>query len=104
MKTAPRVCRLPLTVKISYCNELAQFCRLKNIDYEQVRRVATMDTRIGESHTKIPGPDELTGFGGKCFPKDTKSLFYEMRKAGMGAPVLNAVLQRNREEDRPSLS
>ena len=93
-----------LTVKVSYCNELAQFCRLKEIDYERVRRIATRDTRIGESHTQVPGPDGLTGFGGKCFPKDTKSLFYEMQKVGMNAPVLKAVLQRNREEDRPSLS
>ncbi len=89
-----------LTVKISYCNELAQFCRLKNVDYERVRRVATMDTRIGESHTKVPGPDGLAGFGGKCFPKDAKSLFYEMRKVGMNGPILKAVLQRNFEEDR----
>ncbi len=93
-----------LTVKVSYCNELAQFCRLKEISYERVRRIATRDTRIGESHTQVPGPDGLTGFGGKCFPKDTKSLFYEMQKVGMNAPVLKAVLQRNREEDRPSLS
>jgi UDP-glucose 6-dehydrogenase len=93
-----------LTVKVSYCNELAQFCRLKDIDYERVRQISTMDTRIGESHTHVPGPDGLGGFGGKCFPKDTKSLFYEMRKAGMGAPVLNAVLQRNFEEDRKILS
>ncbi len=92
-----------LTVKVSYCNELAQFCRLKDIDYERVRQISTMDTRIGESHTHVPGPDGLGGFGGKCFPKDTKSLFYEMRRAGMDAPVLNAVLQRNRE-DRKMLS
>ena len=93
-----------LTVKVSYCNELAQFCREKGIDYERVRQIATIDPRIGESHTQVPGPDGLTGFGGKCFPKDTKSLFYEMQKVGMNAPILKAALQRNLEEDRSKLS
>ena len=89
-----------LAVKVSYCNELAQFCRLKDIDYERIRQISTMDTRIGESHTQVPGPDGLKGFGGKCFPKDSKSLFYEMRKVGMKAPILEGALQRNEEEDR----
>ena len=89
-----------LSVKVSYCNELAQFCRLKGIEYNRVRQIATADKRIGDSHTQVPGPDGLKGFGGKCFPKDSKSLLYEMRKVGMKAPVLAGVLQRNREEDR----
>ena len=90
-----------LSVKVSYCNELAQFCHIKGIEYNQVRQIATADKRIGDSHTQVPGPDGLKGFGGKCFPKDSKSLFYEMRKVGMKAPLLAGALQRNREEDRP---
>ena len=90
-----------LAVKVSYCNELAQFCRLKGIEYNRVRQIATTDTRIGDSHTQVPGPDGLKGFGGKCFPKDSKSLLYEMQKEGMKAPILAGALQRNREEDRP---
>ena len=89
-----------LAVKVSYCNELAQFCRLKELDYHRVSQIATLDSRIGESHTKVPGPDGLKGFGGKCFPKDSKSLLYEMRKEGMRAPILAGALQRNSEEDR----
>jgi UDP-glucose 6-dehydrogenase len=30
-----------------------------------------MDSRIGPSHTKVPGFDGKLGFGGACFPKDT---------------------------------
>ena len=90
-----------LAVKVAYCNELAQFCRLKEIDYSRVSQIATLDNRIGASHTQVPGPDGLKGFGGKCFPKDSKSLLYEMQKEGMKAPILAGALQRNREEDRP---
>ena len=89
-----------LSVKVAYCNELAQFCHLKGIEYNRVRQIATADKRIGDSHTQVPGPDGLKGFGGKCFPKDSKSLLYEMRKVGMKAPILAGALQRNREEDR----
>ena len=89
-----------LAVKVSYCNELAQFCRLKGIEYNRVRQIAAMDKRIGDSHTQVPGPDGLKGFGGKCFPKDSKSLLYEMRKEGMKAPILAGALQRNKVAQR----
>ena len=31
------------------------------------------DPRIGHSHTQVPGPDGRKGYGGACFPKDTKA-------------------------------
>ena len=31
------------------------------------------DPRISHSHTQVPGPDGRSGFGGACFPKDTKA-------------------------------
>ena len=89
-----------LTVKVSYCNELAQFCRAKEINYNRVREIATLDSRIGASHTHVPGPDGRKGFGGKCFPKDSKSLLHEMQKEGLAAPILSGALRRNRDEDR----
>lgn len=89
-----------LTVKLSFANELAQFCSLKNLDYLRVQEIATSDPRIGASHTKVPGPDGIRGFGGKCFPKDAKSLLFQMLGSGMGAPIIRAVLDRNREVDR----
>jgi len=90
-----------LAVKVSYCNEIAQFCHLKGIEYDRVRQIATLDKRIGDSHTFVPGPDGLKGFGGKCFPKDTASLFHQMRKVGMKASILEGVINRNKDEDRP---
>jgi len=35
----------------------------------------TADSRIGESHTTVPGFDDKRGYGGACFPKDTQALY-----------------------------
>jgi UDPglucose 6-dehydrogenase len=90
-----------LATKVSLCNEFAQFCTLKGIDYENVRVAATDDDRIGASHTAVPGPDGRKGFGGTCFPKDIGSMVYEMKRSGMRPHILEAVQTRNIEVDRP---
>lgn len=90
-----------LATKASLCNEFAQFCALKGINYENVRVAATGDDRIGPSHTMVPGPDNRKGFGGTCFPKDIASMVHEMKKGGMRPYILEAAQTRNVEVDRP---
>ena len=90
-----------LATKVSFCNEISQFCNIKGINYENVRKIATKDYRILESHTKVPGPDGKNGFGGTCFPKDTNSLRYEMENSGMEPHILNSIIHRNEKVDRP---
>jgi len=89
-----------LAVKVGLCNEFEEFCRLKDINYDNVRRVAFLDSRIGPSHTQVPGHDGKRGFGGTCFPKDINSLKYEMQEAGGHGMILDAVIKRNEEVDR----
>ena len=89
-----------LSVKVSFCNEIEEFCRHKGMDYEMVRMAATLDSRIGSSHSIVPGHDGKRGFGGTCFPKDTNALLYEMNKIGMKSYVLSGALERNKEVDR----
>ena len=90
-----------LSTKVSFCNEMHQFCEIKGINYENVRTFATADDRILPSHSKVPGPDGKKGFGGTCFPKDTSSLRNEMEKIGMKPYIMNAIIKRNEEVDRP---
>jgi UDPglucose 6-dehydrogenase len=90
-----------LATKVSFCNEIAEFCTLSGVEYENVRVLAAADPRILPSHTAVPGPDGLRGFGGTCFPKDTASLNYEMEKLGMQSYVLKAAITRNEKVDRP---
>ena len=89
-----------LSVKVSFCNEMEEYCRLKEIEYDTVRFAATLDPRISSSHTAVPGPDGKHGFGGTCFPKDTNALLYEMNGLRMKSYVLRGAMKRNQEVDR----
>jgi UDPglucose 6-dehydrogenase len=90
-----------LATKVSFCNEVAQFCEKKGVDYSVVRNLATIDKRIGGGHSAVPGHDGKKGYGGTCFPKDTSSLRYEMSQSGMNPYVMNAIIERNDNVDRP---
>jgi UDPglucose 6-dehydrogenase len=58
-------------VKVNFFNNLADLCRVRGLSYDGVRSMVTMDGRVGDLHTLVPGPDGLPGCGGKCLPKDT---------------------------------
>lgn len=90
-----------LSVKVSFFNEIHEFCEKSGINYENVRKLATMDNRIMPSHSYVPGPDGKKGFGGTCFPKDTSALKNEMDKIGMKSFILDSAIKRNDMVDRP---
>ena len=90
-----------LSVKVSYCNEIYEYCQKKNINYNNMIKLAAADDRISTSHTEVPGPDGKFGFGGTCFPKDCNGLLYDMKKNNMKSYILESVLNRNNQKDRP---
>lgn len=89
-----------LATKVSFFNEIHEFCKKSNINFENVRKIATMDDRIGQSHTMVPGPDGKKGFGGTCFLKDMCALKAEMDKIEMNSYILSATINRNNKVDR----
>ena len=90
-----------LATKISFCNEFYTLCNALNIDYETVRKFATLDNRIGSSHTLVPGPDGYRGYSKSCFPKDTAALLYQFNSENVESTVLRSVIDRNNRIDRP---
>ena len=94
-----------LATKVSFFNEIYDFCAFHEIDYEKVRRITVLDDRIGESHTKVPGPDGKRGFGGTCFPKDMASFRSQLMQVssllGLDHGVVSACIKRNNKLDRP---
>ena len=89
-----------LATKVSFCNEIYEFCQKKNINYKKICDVVTLDERIGKSHTQVPGHDGNFGFGGTCFPKDISNLQHEMKKIRSNSLVIDAVIERNNSVDR----
>jgi len=90
-----------LSVKVGFFNEFENICEKLDIDFENVRYLATQDRRIGASHTKVPGHDGRRGFGGTCFPKDINALASLAKSNGIQSLILDAVIKRNEEIDRP---
>ncbi|MCZ7649588.1 MAG: UDP-glucose/GDP-mannose dehydrogenase family protein [Planctomycetota bacterium] len=74
-----------LAAKISFMNEIARLCEATGADVELVRRGITADARIGKAFL-FPG----LGYGGSCFPKDTRALAATARALGLRASIVEA--------------
>jgi len=79
-----------LALKISYMNDIANLCELVGADVEDVARGMRYDPRIGEKHLN-PG----VGYGGSCFPKDTKALRYLAQEHGYQLRTVDAAVEVN---------
>ena len=79
-----------LAVKISYINEMANLCDELEADVHQVAKAMGLDNRIGSKFLH-PGP----GFGGSCFPKDTRAFAHFARKAGAPLEIVESVIRIN---------
>ncbi len=88
-----------LGVKVSFFNEIEEYCRKNSLDFENVRKISVLDKRIGSSHTKVPGIDNKRGFGGICLPKDLNSLIHQF-EPDITPHILKAVKFRNENIDR----
>ena len=90
-----------LALKISFFNEIHSLCKGIGADYSHVRDGVTFDTRIGQSHTNVPGYDGHYGYGGTCLPKDTSALLHFMMEHDVESHIVKAAVLRNKTIDRP---
>jgi len=86
-----------LASKVAFFNNIYDLCQVNGADYDVVRQILTHDTRIGTSHTLVPGVDGERGFGGHCFPKDTNALINYA--AGLNTPleILETAVKYNKK-------
>ena len=82
-----------LATKISFINEIANLCERIGCDVHDVARAIGMDKRIGSKFLH-PGP----GFGGSCFPKDTRALSSVARQFDSESLIVDAVIQVNQKQ------
>ena len=82
-----------LALKISYINEIANFCEIVGADIEEVAQGMGMDRRIGSKFLNAG-----IGYGGSCFPKDTKALNFQSDHAGVKLKTVKATIDVNREQ------
>lgn len=79
-----------LATKISYINEIADMCDLCNADISAISKAMGMDSRIGPKFLS-PGP----GYGGSCFPKDTKALITIGKSLGYIPKIVESTVEVN---------
>jgi UDPglucose 6-dehydrogenase len=79
-----------LATRISFMNEMAQLADALGADIDAVRRGIGADTRIGHSFLYAG-----TGYGGSCFPKDTRALIHSASAHGLRMRVVEATEQVN---------
>lgn len=82
-----------LALRITYMNELANFCEKVGADVDLIRKGMGADTRIGKRFL-FPG----IGYGGSCFPKDVKALIQTSVDMGSEIRLLTVVDQVNKTQ------
>ena len=82
-----------LATKVTFINEIANLCERVGADVHHVARAMGLDGRIGRKFLH-PGP----GYGGSCFPKDTRALSRLAQEKGYTFKVLNSVIEVNEEQ------
>ncbi len=82
-----------LATRLSFVNELANFCETAGADIQSVRKGVGLDKRIG-THFFQPG----IGFGGSCLPKDLNALIEMGKQSGFDFKVLDAAQKVNLQQ------
>lgn len=87
-----------LATKISFINEISNICEKVNADIEEVAVGMGMDSRVGNQFLRAG-----IGYGGSCFPKDTKALNKIADNVDYEFNLLSAVIEFNNRQQRKLL-
>lgn len=79
-----------LALKISYMNDIANLCEIVGADIEDVALGMSFDNRIGSNFLNAG-----IGYGGSCFPKDTKALHWLSNSNGYELKTIKAAIEVN---------
>lgn len=82
-----------LALKISYMNDIANLCELVGADIEDVAKGMSYDPRVGNKFLNAG-----IGFGGSCFPKDTKALEYLANQNGYDLRTVKSAIDVNTDQ------
>jgi len=79
--------------KVMLFNEYYMLSQKNGSDFNKIKDLMLKNQWINKMHTGVPGPDGKFGYGGACFPKDTKALNEYMKTLGTPNKVLEAVIK-----------
>lgn len=82
-----------LALKISFMNDVANLCEIVGANIEDVARGMSFDSRIGDKFLKAG-----IGYGGSCFPKDTKALHWLANHHDYELKTIKAAIEINESQ------
>lgn len=82
-----------LALKISYMNDIANLCEIVGANVEDVAKGMSYDERIGSKFLRAG-----IGYGGSCFPKDTKALHWLSAQNGYELKTVKAAIEVNEQQ------
>lgn len=82
-----------LALKISYINDIANLCEVVGANIDDVTKGMSYDERIGNKFLNAG-----CGYGGSCFPKDTKALHYLATQGGYNLKSIEATIAINKKQ------
>ncbi len=81
-----------LATKVTFFNQLFDLCNAAGVDYTEVAKIVSADTRIGNSHTTVT---KERGFGGHCLPKDTSAIVHTAKLLNIDLDLVNRSIEYN---------
>jgi UDPglucose 6-dehydrogenase len=83
-------------LKVAYANQMYDLCQALGVDYEMVKDCAKAEPMVGTTHLEIFHKG-YRGYGGKCLPKDTRSIIQQADRLGIDLSVLRAAETYNND-------
>jgi nucleotide sugar dehydrogenase len=84
-----------LASKVIFANQMFDICSAVGVSYNSVKDAAAKDPRIGDSHLNVHDLG-YRGYGGHCFPKDTRALRQFARSLGVDTDFLDSMERINK--------
>jgi len=81
-----------LATKVAFFNQVHDYCESYNLNYDDVKKFIADDERIGHSHTEVT---QERGFGGHCFPKDTRAIKYSAQRNNTRLTLIEEAIEYN---------
>lgn len=86
-----------LATKVTFMNDFKKIADVTDVNIDDLKYLAAHDSRIGNTHMSVPGPDGEYGWGGACFPKDIAAIQMEALDLNTKLELLGRVEDINKK-------
>jgi UDPglucose 6-dehydrogenase len=86
-----------MATKVTLMNEFHRMAQHIDVNWSEVKEIAKNDSRLGNTHWDVPGPDGQFGYGGACFPKDVAAILEHGLDMGVELELLGRVEDVNKK-------